>query len=368
MDIRSAQVYRIEIPMKTSYRAAVHDFSTMDAALVVLSTPSGERGIGTIDPSPGYSRQTPEEIMAGLHEVVPQVVDLSPDHPNELLDLFGSISGEENVKCGLEMAYLDLYGRRYGLSIGELLGGTKRDHERLNGWVGIAEPEEMIDDAIEYKQEGFDSIKIKLNGDKEDDIERIKQVCDAVSPGIQVRADANGAFNREDAIEVARAVEEYPLAHLEQPIPLEDLAGLAKLTESTSTQIMADECLLSVEDVFNVLSNRMADRIKLKALRLGGVLPTKNALNVAASAGIDCVVGHGFGLSPSTSAELQLTAIQDNIFRPVESVGPLKMTDEPFKPTISVNDGKVQLPDGDGLGIELIDDALEEYTISSETF
>ncbi|WIV65902.1 mandelate racemase/muconate lactonizing enzyme family protein [Natrialbaceae archaeon AArc-T1-2] len=353
--------------MKTSYEASVHpDFSTMDALLVVISTPDGERGIGTVDPSPGYSRQTPEEILSGLQELVPRVIDESPDHPNELVDLFETVPGNENVKCGIEMAYLDLYGRQYGLSIGELLGGKRRDCEPLNGWVGIDEPAEMVSDAKGYRDDGFDSIKIKLSGDGSDDIERIKHVCDAVGDEMEVRADVNGAYDRETAIEVAQAVEEYPLAHLEQPVPLEDLEGLADVTASSSTTVMADECLLTVEDVFHVLSNDIAGRLKLKALRLGGVLPTKRALDVASSANVPCVIGHGFGLSPSTSAELQLTASHDNIVRPIESVGPLKMTDEPFEPTITVEDGRAHIPEGDGLGITLNDSSLDSFAVHSE--
>lgn len=367
MHISSVTVHRLEVPMKTSYEASVHpDFSTMDALLVVISAPDGERGIGTIDPSPGYSRQTPEEILSGLQELVPQVIDEAPDHPNDLIDLFETVPGNENVKCGIEMGYLDLYGRQYGLSVGELLGGKRRDREPLNGWIGIDEPAEMAAEAKEYKVDGFDSIKMKLSGDGNDDIKRIKHVCDAVGDEMEVRADVNGAYDRETAIEVARAVERYPLAHLEQPVPLDDLDGLADVTASSSTIVMADECLLTVEDVFHVLSNGIADRLKLKALRLGGVLPTKKALDVASSAGVPCVIGHGFGLSPSTSAELQLTASHDNIFRPIESVGPLKMTGEPFDPTITVEDGQAHVPEGNGLGIRLDDSSLDSFAVHSE--
>lgn len=368
MDITSADVYRLEVPMHTSYRAAVHDFSTMDAVLIVLTTSNGMKGIGTVDPSPGYSRQTPSEIKQGLSKILPRFVTDCPENPNKLTQFFRTINGEKNVKCGIEMAYLDLYCRRREISLQEFLGGPLREVEPLNGWVGIADPKTMVENAIEYEKNGFDSIKLKLDGDSETDIERVQAVCDAVGEQMQIRADVNGAYDVPTAIHVAQSLEEYPLEHLEQPVPLDDIKGLKKVTNSTSITIMADECLLSIEDIYKVLSQKVADRIKVKILRLGGIFPTRQALDTASSAGVSCVVGHGFGLSPSASAELQLTSSHDNVVTPVESVGPLKMKSEPFSPLLSVKDGRAIIPDDSGLGVQVVESELSKYTTDSERY
>lgn len=368
MKIESAEVYRLEVPMHTSYRAAVHDFSTMDAVLIVLSTPNGTRGIGTIDPSPGYSRQTPSEIENGLSKILPEFISNCPNNPNQLVRFLETFDGEENSKCGIEMAYLDLYCRQRRLSLQEFLGGSLRESEPLNGWVGVADPETMVENTLQYKENGFQSVKLKLNGEKEIDLQRVQAVCDAVGEQIEIRADVNGAYDVPTAIDVARSLEDYPLEHLEQPVPLDDVEGLAKVTNSTSTTIMADECVLSLEDVYEVLAQNAADRIKIKTLRLGGIIPTRRALDTALSAGVSCIVGHGFGLSPSTSAELQLTSSHSNVLTPIESVGPLKMESEPFSPVLSAEDGRAKIPNGKGLGVQLVDSALSNYTIHSEQY
>lgn len=368
MKIESADVYRLDVPMHTSYRAAVHDFSTMEAFLVMFTSSDGTRGIGTVDPSPGYSRQTPSEIKQGLSQLLPQLLRDCPDNPNKLVLFLSTINGEENAKCGIEMAYLDLYCRQRGITLQEFLGGAFRQTESLNGWVGVADPQTMVEDTLEYKKSGFESIKLKLNGESETDIERVKAVCRAVGDSIQVRADVNGVYDVSTAINVAQALEEYPLEHLEQPVPLDDIDGLREVTHSTTTTIMADECLLSLEDVYEVLCKNAANRLKVKTLRLGGVLPTRRALSVASSAGVSCVVGHGFGLSPSTSTELQLTTSHENVVTPVESVGVLKMESEPFSPVISVDDGEAIIPNGDGLGVRVDDSRLSEFTVESDRY
>jgi len=368
MNIKSANVYRIEIPMHTSYRAAVHDFSTMDAFIIELISNCGTRGIGTVDPSPGYSRQTPPEIQNSLSEIVPTMIEQTPENPNKLLQYFNTIDGHENAKCGVEMAYLDLYCRKREINIQEFLGGAFRQSESLNGWVGIETPTNMAKKAEEYSKKGFKSVKLKLNGDSEQDIERIRTTCRAVGDEIQIRADVNGAYDVETAIHVAQSLEDTSLEHLEQPVPLTDIEGLKQVTEATKTTIMADECLLSLSDVWEVLSRNAADRIKVKTLRLGGILPTRRALDTAESAGVPCIVGHGFGLSPAMSAELQLTTSHENVVTPIESVGALKMQEEPFKSVISVDNGSATIPDGYGLGIQLDNSQLPKFTTASDTY
>lgn len=365
MDIHTANVYRLQVPMKGSYRASVHDFSVMDSVLVVLNTPDGERGISTIDPSPGYSRQTPDKIEEDLRDrLLPKIIDATPESPNKLIELLNSIKGIENAKYGVEMAFLDLYCRQRGQTIAELCGGSLRYKEPLNAWVGIDAPEAMAERAEEWRGRGYSSVKLKLNGDPRADAARIEAVCDAVNPdgdGMKIRADANGAYSVADAIELTRSVNNLPLAHIEQPVPFDDLQGLARVKESTTIPIMADECLLSLQQLSTVISLNAADRVKLKPMRLGSILAAKKGIEIAAASGRSSVIGHGFGLSPATSAEVQLASTMSEVYRPIESVGPVKMKEEPFSPTLTDEGGSVSVPSKNGLGVRIDDSRLADF-------
>ncbi|MFC7319006.1 mandelate racemase/muconate lactonizing enzyme family protein [Halomarina halobia] len=347
--------------MRGSYRASVHDFSLMDAVLVVLETVDGRRGIGTADPSPGYSRQTPDEIQKVLSQYLPTFIRASPDDPNEATRVLDRLDGCENARCAVEMAYLDLYCRAEHRSIADFFGGRRRASEPLNAWIGVDIPERMVAEAKRWRDRGFQSLKLKLDGDADRDIQRVEVVHDAVVDEMQIRADVNGAYDVETAIEVAQALEPLDLAHLEQPVPLDDIDGLEAVTQATSIPIMADECLLGLREIKEVIDRKAADRLKVKTLRLGGLQTTHRALDLAATAGISCVVGHGFGLMPATSAELQLTASHDDVFRPVENVGMLKMADEPFNQAVTVTDGSASVGDSPGHGVELREDRLSEF-------
>jgi len=330
--IDSVTVSRLQVPMNASYGSAHHhDFTTMESVLVVVEG-EGRRGIGTADATPGYSRQTHGDIEEVLvTDLAPVLLDDPPDHPNALLDQFATVADAPNSKCALETAVLDWYCRGMDRRLVDALFGARRERVALNGWIGIDDPMEMATAARRLRNRGYESLKIKLDGDPATDVDRVATVCAALSDdGLDVRADVNGAYDVETAIRVARELESYPLVHLEQPIPKDDVDGLAAVTAATTTTIMADECILTPADAFEILRREAADRIKIKILRMGGVLQTRQVLSAAALAGVSCVLGHGFGLTPATSAECQLAAAHDNVFGAVESVGPLKMQTEPF--------------------------------------
>lgn len=361
MGLERATIHRLDVPMAGSFGSAHHrDFREMESTLVVLQG-DGVVGLGTADATPGYSIQTHDEIETTLRDdLVPHVLAADPSNPNRLLDVLAEFPGVPNAKCALEVAFLDWYGRRRDQPLVDVLGGARRTDVPLNGWVGIDDPDAMAENAREWRDEGYTSLKIKLSGESDLDVERVAAVCDAVADdGVAVRADVNAGYDVETAITVAQAIEPYPVTHLEQPVPKNDLDGLARVTASTSTPIMADEAIVTPRDAFEVLRRGAADRIKVKILRMGGVLQTRQVLDAAALAGVPAVLGHGFGLTPATSAELALAAAHGNVFGPVESVGPLKMADEPFSP-ITIAGGRATLPMGTGLGITLDQDRLVE--------
>lgn len=354
--------------MKGAYEIAGTDTSMIESVLIVLESADGHRGIGTADPVPGHPiPQTIDEIYNGLiDELLDMVLDAAPETPNDLLRIFDSISGQENGKSALEMAYLDLYCRRREQSLADFFGGALYDVEPLNAWVGIDDPEAMANEAREWRDRRFESLKMKISGDPDLDIKRVRAVCEAVGDTMQIRVDANeGYADVETAIRVARELETLDLVHLEQPIPRGNEMGLARVTEATSLTVMADEPILVPADSYRILKADAADRLKFKILKSGGTVSVRRGLDVAAAAGVPCVVGHGFCTAPAASAELQLVTSHENALRPVETVGSLKVRDDPYDTGIVIRDGVAEVPDDPGLGIKLDDDRLDEFTVET---
>jgi L-alanine-DL-glutamate epimerase-like enolase superfamily enzyme len=366
MDIHSAEVHRLRIPLNRTYEISTGTAAEMDVLLVIVTATDGTQGIGTADPVLGHATpQSPDEIYTSLSEqILPELVSDTPTNPNKLRLALDFFEGKENAQCAAEMAYLDCYCRQRDQSLGEFLGGILQDEEPLNGWVGVDSPEIMVAETEQLYDQGFRSIKAKLSGDVELDVARVEALCKAFGEGMQIRLDANEGYSDVDtAIEAAQKMEGYSLAHLEQPISREDFDGLAQITAATSLVVMADEPIMHAADGYQYLKANAADRLKFKILKSGGVMMVRRGLDMAAAAGVSCVVGHGFCSAPAACAELQLIATHENVFRPVETVGTLKMMDEPFTHRPDMSDGTVKVPDGPGIGTELDDEALDDFSV-----
>lgn len=368
MEIRSATVHDLRIPLEGAYEISSGAAERMESILVVLTTADGARGVGTADTALGHTiPQSPAEIYEGLvQDLLPTVLAADPSTPNELRSLLDRIPGQENGKCAVEIAFLDRYCRDRGQTVAAFLGGALRETEPLNGWVGIDDPRAMAERARALQDDGFGSVKLKLSGERAVDVKRVQAVREAVGDEMQVRLDANEGYSSlDEAIEAASAFEHCDVAHLEQPLPRGDLEGLRRLTAATDVVVVADEPILDATDGYAYLKADAADRLKFKIVKSGGVLGCRRGLEMAAAADVRCVLGHGFCTTPAASAELQLSTACENVFRPVETVGPLKMGDVPFTPRIDMSGGTATLPSGDGLGTKLQDDRVGEFARES---
>ena len=363
MNLTQAAVYQLEIPLTGAFTSSHGAKSTVPTTLAVVTDESGTIGIGTSDPSAAskYYSDTADTFADLQHSVLPKILETQPKSPNELTEVLNQHASVREAYLAAEMAYLDVFGKRTGQSISDILGGRLRDVEELNGWVGVGTPEEMVAEAIEFRDIGFTGLKMKLEGEVAPDLERLQAVCSAVGSDMQVRVDANTAYSVEAAIEVAKAMESLPITHFEQPIAGEDIDGLQQITESTSTTIMADEAVRTFDELLTVLNRGAADRVKLKIMRLGGIRKADFAIKVADLYGISCVVGHGYCSLPGQSAEVQVTTANSNVFQPVETVGSHKIDEEPFETVHNVGDHSMTLVDAPGLGVELREDLLDDF-------
>jgi len=91
------------------------------------------------------------------------------------------------------------------------------------------------------------------------------------------------------------------------------------------------------------------------------MLPASRMLATAEAAGLPVVLGHGFGLDPSTMAEIMLGATARNVVQGLECVGPLKVVDTVATTRLDISAGCIALPSGPGLGIDLDDTKLAKY-------
>lgn len=92
-----------------------------------------------------------------------------------------------------------------------------------------------------------------------------------------------------------------------------------------------------------------------------------SAIAAAELHGLSCIVGHGFCTLPAASAEVQVTTANRNVILPVETVGTLKIAEEPFQSQHSISNGTLDLVDAPGLGVSLLESELPKFVTESVT-
>ena len=362
--IKQLDVYGVAVPLVgAGFKNAYVTKIVQKSAIVRVVDNDGWVGLGNIDPSPGYSAETIEESLSVLRNVLaPTVMDLDPFNIHELLVRMDLAQDQfYDAKAAIEMACTDLICRRLGIAVYTYLGGEQVRELRFNAWIGILPPDEAAAEAKKWFDQGFRSAKVKVGGNVDADRDRIQAIREAVGSKMQLRADANAGYSVEDGIRLAKLLEPFNMQLLEQPVAAEDLAGMAKVRQSTSIPIMADESIIDYASLIAVIKSDSADIVKLKVMKQGGFLNTRRMLETATAAGLRVVIGHGFGLGVNTVAEIMLAATSKNVIEGLECVGPLKTADDIVTHKLNLQAGMISLPTGPGLGVELDNDKLLKY-------
>lgn len=364
LPIRQVEVFGVAVPLVgPGFKNAYITKTAQKSALVRLTAEDGSVGLGNIDPSPGYSVETIEQSLVALRDrLAPVVKGGDAGNPHRLVQLMDeTLTGYLDAKAAIEMACIDLLARRLGIPVHQYLGGAMVSQVRFNAWVGILAPDEAAAEARKWFDRGFRSAKVKVGGDIQADRDRILAIREAVGPTMALRADANAGYSVSDAIALGRLLEPMNMQLLEQPVADNDLAGMAQVRQSIGIPVMADESLTDHESLIAVIRANCADIVKLKVMKQGGFLKCRRMLETATAAGMQVVIGHGFGLGVNTVAEIMLACTSSNVLEGLECVGPLKTADDIVTRKLDLSSGQLEVPDGPGLGVMLDEEKVRTY-------
>ena len=325
--------------------------STSRGWIVRLTADSGEVGYGYSNSSP-HMGSTFETLPAELERFKPIVLGKDPFAIELILrELDRSLIGASQAKAGIDCALHDLCARAVGVPLYNLLGGKVRDAVPVLRIVAIKTPAEMAANAAKLLEEGYRYFKIKVHGDVDDDVARVKAIRERVGPDAHLTIDANQSYTPKDAITAINRMAEYRLDLVEQPVSRDDLKGLALVTRSVPVTVEADEGAGTVDEIMTLVANRIVDAVSLKIQKLGGLRNALAAARICEAGKVRYRLGAHVGTRLGNAHAIHLAAALPGVDYASELGEFSRMFDDPFA-GIEVVNGELAVPNGPGCGVE----------------
>ncbi|MCB0170051.1 MAG: mandelate racemase/muconate lactonizing enzyme family protein [Anaerolineae bacterium] len=277
----------------------------------------------------------------------------------------------------VEIALWDILGKVKEMPICHLFG-AHRDKIPLYG-TGTVRPMKEGEDPKwhgkyfkELLDSGFQGIKTRISSGIEPDVAQVAAVRDYIGPGVRLMVDGYFCYTPSTAIKLAKAIAEYDIYWLEEPIPQHMLPGLARLHEESPVPIAYGERTYSLSG-FEILINRRAVDILQPDVAVCGGLIECIEIDALAKAHNLKVFPHIGGLSAvGLAANLHLASIIKSEMLEYDGNPYQPLRDELLKDPIfswdRVEDGCLKVPDGPGLGIEIDESAFEKFPFKKGKF
>jgi L-alanine-DL-glutamate epimerase-like enolase superfamily enzyme len=304
---------------------------------VRLTDGDGHEGWGEAAPSKFYG-ETAESVVTALRVYG----SMLPDDPFNLEDAErqweNKLRGNAAARAALSAALHDLVGKRLGIPVYRLWGLDPCKAPKSTFTIGLDSPERIKAKVLEAEQ--FPILKVKLGTDR--DLEILRAIRDATDK--ELRVDANCGWTVKQAIRMLPVLDEFGVTVLEQPLPPQDLDGLAAITAQADIPVIADESCLTSMDIPPLVGK--VDGINIKLAKCGGLREALRMIAVARAHGLTVMVGCMIETSLGITAAAHVTPLVDI----VDLDGAELLADDPFVGA-GIAGGQVTLPQGPGLGV-----------------
>ncbi len=295
----------------------------------------------------GYGEASPAEYYGESLETVLACVSLfagnlgnDPFMLEDVMEHLDKIIGlNPSAKAAVDMALYDIIGKMLNVPLYKLLGLNPAHAAHTSFTIGIDTPLNMAKKALVARDYPILKVKVGTKHDL-DNIKAIRDVTAAV-----IRVDANTGWTPKEAIKNINALVPYAIEFVEQPVPAHDWAGLKLIRDNVPVPIIADESCVTVDDIPRLVD--IVDGINIKLMKCGGIRHALKMIHVARAHNLRVMIGCMIESSLAITAAAHLTPLVDY----ADLDGNLLITDDPYM-GVTVDKGKLLLPDGPGLGIK----------------
>jgi o-succinylbenzoate synthase len=359
----AVELRRIALPLVSPFRTSFGTETVRDILLLRVETDTGEGwGECCAQSEPLYT----SEYVDGCEQVLrrhllPRLFATPAVDGARVAEVLGPVRGHRMAKAALEMAVLDAELRGRGESFAQRLGGVRTAvdcgvslgiHQSIPALLAAVEP---------FVDQGYRRIKLKIEPGW--DLEPVRAVRERW-PELLLQVDANAAYALEDGGRLA-ALEPFELLMIEQPLPEEQLLAHARLAALLKTPICLDESIVSADSAVDAIALGACSIVNVKPARVGGYLEARRVHDVCLARGVPVWCGGMLETGLGRAGNLALAALP-GFTLPGDISASDRYYHRDLTPPFELHEGRLEVPTGAGLGVDVDLAFLDSVTMSRE--
>jgi len=364
MKITDTDVYALHQPIDRTVGDQRLEVTDVYWIVVELETDEGYTGTGWMG-SLGFApdmmlRLTESQFLDPLIGADPFATEAIKEDLRARSVYYGELGLSAWPRGAIDVALWDIKAQASEQPLYKLLGGST---DELPAYVSSMDSHHDLDELSDlhggYADEGFTAFKTKVGSrSPSEEADRIREIRETVGPDAEIFVDANQAWTVTEAIETTRAMNEYDVAWVEEPISEYDLDGHRRVAESIDPPLATGEMLNRPEQFTRLLENGGMELAQPDLIRSGGVTGQFHAAKLAADYNVPMASHFYYSISAHVVSAAPTGMIVEYI--PEYDIAP--MLEEPLR----IEDGTVELPDRPGHGYKIDPDARAEHEVTFE--
>lgn len=364
MKLEAVELRRIRLELVSPFRTSFGSQTERDILLVHAFTDEADGwGECVALAGPVYSSEYVDGAQHVLmHHLLPRLFGEPRLTAERVGPVLAPVAGHRMAKACIEMAVLDAQLRARRTSWAEHFGAVRGEVD-CGVSVGIHESIPRLLETVEgYLAQGYRRVKLKIEPGW--DVEPVAAVRSRW-PDIPLQVDANTAYTLADARRLQQ-LDEFDLLLIEQPLPEEQVLAHATLQEQVATPICLDESITSAQAAADAIAMGACRIVNVKPGRVGGYLEARRVHDVCAAHGVPVWMGGMLETGLGRAGNVALAALP-NFTLPGDTSASDRYYHRDLTEPFVMHDGRLQVPEGPGLGVTVDEDYLKEITTSVET-
>jgi len=365
--ISSIELREIRLPLIHFFETSFGRTTERRIILARVVDSDGAEGWGecTCGEGPFYSDEWTETAWHTLREfLAPMVVGRELGRPPGAAGVMKRVRGHRMAKAAIETACWDLEARRAGVPLWKHLGGVRTEIP-CGVSIGIQDsPAQLIEKIETELAAGYQRIKIKIKPGWDLDI--VRRVRERF-PDILLMGDANSAYSLADVM-LFKALDEYKLMMLEQPLAYDDMFDHAELQKQIATPVCLDESVKTPADAEHAIAMKACRIINVKLGRVGGHAQAQQVEKIAREKEIPVWCGGMLESGIGRAHNIAMATLPGFTLPGDVSASSRYWEEDIIDPPVTVSSqGTIAAPDKPGIGFDIKLKRIEQLTTRKET-